>query len=125
MYKAGKFEMEPEYDKRKGEIMSRNIEGYQVEKYRMRTEFTMTQYKITVQEVQNIQRYRSFEEYLGCKEYNEVFQLPDNEEIKQGSNFTSIVKESQNDPLSTMMGMSSISKKISKKSINASVWLCK
>lgn len=64
LYKADKFQMEPEIDRRKNEILSREIEGFKAEKYNLKTTFTMTKYQISIQEVQNIQRHRSFDEYL-------------------------------------------------------------
>jgi hypothetical protein len=45
-------------------IVSKNIEGYPAEKYRMRTTFTMTKYKISPQDVQMVKGCRSFTEYL-------------------------------------------------------------
>ena len=45
-------------------IFSKNIEGYTAEKYRMRTTFTMTKYKITPQDIQMVKGCRSFAEYL-------------------------------------------------------------
>lgn len=47
MYKADKFEMEPVLSGGDGSIVSRLIEGYRAEKYKMRTQFTMTKYKIS------------------------------------------------------------------------------
>jgi hypothetical protein len=46
--------MEPEIDKRSGKIITKEIEGFRAEKYGMRTEFTMTKYKITPQDVMMI-----------------------------------------------------------------------
>lgn len=44
--------MEPEMDKRrKGEIVSKQIEGYRAEKYNLRTTFTMTKYKLSINEM--------------------------------------------------------------------------
>ena len=55
LYKADRFQMEPEMDKRrKGEIVSIKIEGYRAEKYNLRTTFTMTKYKLSVGEMQSI-----------------------------------------------------------------------
>ena len=62
-YKADKFQMEPEHDK-KGEIRSKNIEGYRAEKYMLKTQFTMTKFKINLQEVRSLQKYQCFEDYL-------------------------------------------------------------
>ena len=63
LYKADQFQMEPEVDK-KGQIVSKKIEGFKAEKYNLKTQFTMTKYKISKQEVQSIQRNESFEQYL-------------------------------------------------------------
>lgn len=57
MYKADKFQMEPELDRRKGDIISRVIEGFKAEKYSLKTTFTMTKYQIGVSEVQSIRRH--------------------------------------------------------------------
>ena len=45
-------------------IVSREIEGYYAEKYRMRTTFTMTKYKISQQDVQMVKGCKSFDEYI-------------------------------------------------------------
>jgi hypothetical protein len=64
MYKADKFQMEPVIEGRSGTVMKRDIEGFRAEKYKMKTTFTMTKYKIDVGEVQNIRKYQKFEEYI-------------------------------------------------------------
>ena len=64
LYKADRFELEPELDRRTGLIFTKAIEGYPAEKYRMRTTFTMTKYKISPQDVQMVKGCRSFQEYL-------------------------------------------------------------
>lgn len=55
--------MDPEIDK-KGEIRTKLIEGFKAEKYMLKTQFTMTKFKINLQEVQTLQKYKSFEDYL-------------------------------------------------------------
>ena len=62
LYKADKFKMEPELDK-KGEIRSKPIEGFKAEKYLLKTQFTMTKFKINVNEIQSLQKYKSYEDY--------------------------------------------------------------
>lgn len=43
LYKADKFKIEPELDK-KGEIRQKIIEGFKAEKHNLKTSFTMTKY---------------------------------------------------------------------------------
>ena len=43
--------MEPVIEGRTGQVMHRIIEGFAAEKYKMRTTFTMTKYKIDVGQV--------------------------------------------------------------------------
>lgn len=50
LYKADKFKIEAETDK-KGEIRNKQIEGFKAEKHILKTQFTMTKYKINLQEV--------------------------------------------------------------------------
>lgn len=50
MYKADKFKLEPEIDK-KGEIRQKLIEGFKSEKFNLKTQFTMTKYRINLHEV--------------------------------------------------------------------------
>jgi hypothetical protein len=40
--------MEPVIERRTGQVMQRVIEGFVAEKYKMKTTFTMTKYKIDV-----------------------------------------------------------------------------
>lgn len=49
MYKADKFRIEPEVDKR-GEIRQKIIEGYKAEKFNLKTQYTMTKYRLSMQE---------------------------------------------------------------------------
>ena len=50
MYKAEKFKISPDLDK-KGEIIEKSIEGYRAEKHSVKTTFTMTKFKINMNEV--------------------------------------------------------------------------
>jgi hypothetical protein len=43
--------MEPVIEGRTGQVMNRVIEGFNAEKYKMKTRFTMTKYKIDVGQV--------------------------------------------------------------------------
>jgi|LauGreDrversion4_2_1035121.scaffolds.fasta_scaffold117453_1 hypothetical protein len=54
MYKADRFFLDPVIEGRSGQVMNRLIEGFRAEKYKMRTTFTMTKYKIDIGELQNI-----------------------------------------------------------------------
>jgi hypothetical protein len=47
LFKADKFEIEPEVDK-KGEIRQKLIEGFRSEKHNLKTQFTMTKYRINL-----------------------------------------------------------------------------
>ena len=40
------------------------IEGYRAEKYMLKTQFTMTKFKINLQEVSSLQKYKTFDDYL-------------------------------------------------------------
>ena len=64
MYKADQFQMEPVIERRTGQVMQRVIEGFIAEKYKMKTTFTMTKYKIDVGQVQSIKQYKDFQEYI-------------------------------------------------------------
>jgi hypothetical protein len=49
------------------------IEGFRAEKYKMKTTFTMTKYKIDVGEIQTIKKYETFDEYLnGCRKFHSL-----------------------------------------------------
>jgi len=50
LYKADKFKIEPVLDK-KGEIVGKAIEGYNAEKYLVKTTFTMTKFKVNLAEM--------------------------------------------------------------------------
>ncbi len=65
--------------------MHRVIEGFSAEKYKMRTTFTMTKYKIDVGQVQGIKEYRDFMEYLNSARKNNFAidrTIQDEEEIQ-------------------------------------------
>ncbi len=53
LYKADKFKIEPETDK-KGEIRTKLIEGFKAEKHNLKTQFTMTKFRINMQDVQSL-----------------------------------------------------------------------
>lgn len=63
--------MEPVIEGRTGQVMNRVIEGFNAEKYKMKTRFTMTKYKIDVGQVQSIKQYRDFQEYIDSARNNE------------------------------------------------------
>jgi hypothetical protein len=52
-YKADKFEIELEVDK-KGEARQKIFEGYKAKKYLVKTIFTTTKYKFSLQEISAI-----------------------------------------------------------------------
>ena len=54
--------MSPEIDK-KGDLVEKIIEGYKAEKYLVKTIFTMTKFKINLNEVKKIQKYENFAQY--------------------------------------------------------------
>jgi hypothetical protein len=71
MFKADKFQLEPVVEGKHSTLVSRMIEGFRAEKYKMKTTFTMTKYKIDVGEIQTIQKYETFDDYLnGCRKFH-------------------------------------------------------
>lgn len=97
----------------------------------MKTTFTMTKYKIDVGEIQTIKKYETFDEYLnGCRKFHSLqnSQLGRSGEQVQSfeklsSNFSSLSQQ-EIPSHNNMMGISSKNKKITRKTINASIWLC-
>lgn len=63
LFKAEKFDIKPCIDK-KGGVREKPIEGFPCEKYSVQTTFSMTKFKINMQEMQSLKSFKTFEEYL-------------------------------------------------------------
>ena len=127
LFKADKFRIEPELDKR-GEIRAKTIEGFRAEKHTLKTQFTMTKFRVNLQEVQSLQRFKTFDEYLAKNSFDIAphasgegnphlvrveTEQPEHALLTQGVNVITS---------NTMQGFAT-DKKVSRKTISASLWL--
>ena len=69
LYKADKFKIEAELDK-KGETRTKMLEGFKAEKHNLKIQFTMTKFRINTQEVQSLQRFKTYEDYLAKNSFD-------------------------------------------------------